>query len=398
MIHVCFSLYDKTGRYSKFTGTAMLSLFENTSSEVTVHILHDDTLTNENRDKFLELTNRYNQNLKFYNVEELCADKLNKYVELVPQVKNARVIKGAFFKFLIHEVLDKNIEKVIYLDSDIIVNLDINELWQINLGDHPIAAVLEKDNNTPISRYSDICRDGVVKEENYFNSGVLLMDLNIFREKDNEILSGIQFTSEHSRRSLADQDVLNYCFSTSFLKLHVKFNKIIKESRNQGVFSTIREIYHYAGGRVGLGLDMSDPFNRLWWSYFIRTPWFGVDTLDSIFKGATDSMLRPSDMSSGKVRLFIVDEEHAYQIERNFSVREEEEIIIVDIEDKDSVKKIVDLINSSRGKNEIFIGLPLSSKLGLMDIYEGKDFFDVSSFYSPVWGILQKNYDLILSM
>ena len=32
MIHVCFALYDKTGTYSRFTGTAMLSLFENSST------------------------------------------------------------------------------------------------------------------------------------------------------------------------------------------------------------------------------------------------------------------------------------------------------------------------------------------------------------------------------
>ena len=29
MIHVCYGLYDKDGRYSKFTATSMLSLFEN---------------------------------------------------------------------------------------------------------------------------------------------------------------------------------------------------------------------------------------------------------------------------------------------------------------------------------------------------------------------------------
>ena len=29
MIHVCFAQYDANGRYSKFTGTAMLSIFEN---------------------------------------------------------------------------------------------------------------------------------------------------------------------------------------------------------------------------------------------------------------------------------------------------------------------------------------------------------------------------------
>ena len=32
MIHVCFGLYDKTGGYSKFTGTAMLSIFENSNT------------------------------------------------------------------------------------------------------------------------------------------------------------------------------------------------------------------------------------------------------------------------------------------------------------------------------------------------------------------------------
>ena len=77
MIHICFGLYDKTGRYSKFTGTTMLSIFDNTNSEVTVHILHDNTLTQDNRDKFIYLAGRYNQHVKFYNAEELCADKIN---------------------------------------------------------------------------------------------------------------------------------------------------------------------------------------------------------------------------------------------------------------------------------------------------------------------------------
>ena len=51
MIHVCFGLFDKTGRYSKFTGTTICSIFANTKSEVTTHILHDDTLTADNREK-----------------------------------------------------------------------------------------------------------------------------------------------------------------------------------------------------------------------------------------------------------------------------------------------------------------------------------------------------------
>ena len=29
MVHICFAIYDATGLYSKFTGTALLSIFEN---------------------------------------------------------------------------------------------------------------------------------------------------------------------------------------------------------------------------------------------------------------------------------------------------------------------------------------------------------------------------------
>ena len=40
MIHVCFGLHDKTGHYSKFTGTAMLSLFENLNTPPVNHSPH----------------------------------------------------------------------------------------------------------------------------------------------------------------------------------------------------------------------------------------------------------------------------------------------------------------------------------------------------------------------
>lgn len=356
-------------------------------------------MTADNRDKFLELTNRYGQLVKFYNVDELCADKINSYVELVPSVNNARVSRGAFFKFLIPEVLDNDIEKVIYLDSDIIVNLDINKLWQIELADHPIAAVLEVDNNSPISMWSRYVRDNIVKEENYFNSGMMIMNLKVLRNEEDNILAGIKFRGEYPKFSLFDQEIFNQCFETRVINLPVKFNRIIKESRNSGIFSIDKEIYHYAGGKVGLSFDMSDPFNRLWWSYFIRTTWFSVDTLNKIFKGATDSLLKPSDMPSGKARVFIVDEAHAYQIERNFSVRDEEEVIVVDTESEDTLQRLTDLMDSGKGKKNFFIGVPnIVPKLEKMQFVEGKDFFNVSAFHSPAWANLTNNYNLILEM
>ena len=79
MIHVCFGLYDKTGHYSKFTGTTICSLFDNMTSEVTAHILHDNTLTQDNREKFFALADRYKQRVNFYNVDELWRKDLKNF-------------------------------------------------------------------------------------------------------------------------------------------------------------------------------------------------------------------------------------------------------------------------------------------------------------------------------
>ncbi|MBR6887897.1 MAG: hypothetical protein IKN16_05570 [Selenomonadaceae bacterium] len=141
MIHVCFSLYDKTGRYSKFTGTTVCSIFENTTSDVTVHILHDNTLTDDNRDKFIYLAGRYGQAVKFYDVEKLCADKIREMIALSSE--NSRFTVGALYRLFVPQVLPNTVNKIIYLDSDLIVNLDIKELWQIELDDKILAAVPE---------------------------------------------------------------------------------------------------------------------------------------------------------------------------------------------------------------------------------------------------------------
>ena len=142
MIHVSFGLYDKTGRYSKFVGTTMLSLFENTTAAVTVHLLHDHTLTTDNREKFLQLAARFGQAVKFYNVEDF-SDKLNEFIKYVPNVKSSHLSVGTMYRFLLPQILSPEIKKLIYLDADIIVNLDLNELWQIDLGEKILAAVPE---------------------------------------------------------------------------------------------------------------------------------------------------------------------------------------------------------------------------------------------------------------
>ena len=93
-------------------------------------------MTPDNRDKFIQIAERYGQAVQFHNVEELCADKIAEIRKSFLKIDKSRFSIGAFYRLLIPFVLPKTIEKAIYLDGDIIVNMDLNELgkliWKIN--------------------------------------------------------------------------------------------------------------------------------------------------------------------------------------------------------------------------------------------------------------------------
>ena len=70
-IHVALAIYDPSGTYSQHAGVVITSLFEHTSRPVTVHILHDDTLSDVNKLRFINTGKRFNQAIDLIiNVEE----------------------------------------------------------------------------------------------------------------------------------------------------------------------------------------------------------------------------------------------------------------------------------------------------------------------------------------
>lgn len=374
MIQVCYLIHDKDGLYSKFTGTSMLSMFENYNGGggVTVNILHDNTLTQDNKDKFCQIADQYNQQIKFYNVEELFADKIVELDKSFPDLKTSRISIGTFYRLFIMDVFPQDIEKVICLDSDIIVNLDINELWQIELENEPLAAVpssffikkyKETNWNNPNSL---ICRNGIVKWEDYFNSGVMLMNLKILRNEKETVSAGIKYEIEFGEKvTIKDQDIFNYCFASRAKKIPVKFNSLVRHIRMNNIqeIEISSRIYHYTSGSVSL--LMEDVYNKLWWEYYKKTPW----TFDENSLVRIDNELRKilrniyikqkkiardvSVMLAGKVRVFYIPAENLEQVKNIFEIGANEEIILAD--ENDSVEKLIESMKKFADKKAYFV-------------------------------------------
>ena len=297
-------------------------------------------------------------------------------------------------------------EKIIYLDSDIIVNLDIKELWQIELGDKIMAAVPEISSWKKIEEIKqafNMCNDGIVKCEDYFNSGVLPVNLNLLRKEENTIMDGLRFRMRNNPRywGYFDQDVLNYCFSTRILKLPVKFNRFSLAARLEKE-SSGKKIYHYAGASIGhgLGANMDDSFNRLWMDYFIKSPWFDSSTIGRLYeKARTDSqeaMINLSAAMSGKTRAFILFEKDLEALVKIFSVKNDEDILLVEV--GSPVKKIIDVMNALHNEKFFFIMLPDFQFLTAAGFVEGKDFLNVRNFLPETQDIITYSYPLIKAM
>ncbi len=411
MIHVCFSIFDEAGTFSKFTGTAMLSLFDNTNSGITVHVFHDKTLTQENRNKFSYLVGRYNQAVKFYNVEELFADRLAEIKNLFPNLDKIPFNKAALYKFFIPQALPDDIGKAIYLESNVIVNMDISNLWHVELGDKMLAAVGVNSIDPDFPLQDKIVADGFVKKENYFNAGVLLMNLKLLRGEEEKISEGIKFAAEHNYINFLDQTVLNYCFSTQALNLPVKFNRSTQIVRLEKE-SPGKKIYHYAGGSfgVGLGANMDDFLNRLWLSYFIKTPLFSAESLGRLYEQfqknrneMKDVPLKIAAIMPGKMRAFFIEPAKLKTMTAAFAIKPYEEVILA--ENEKSLKQLIEAMKTYKGMSVFFIltekflkkkfPIELLQREGFT---EDKDFVKAWNFLPDAQGVKFDSYSLLKTM
>ena len=336
MIHVCYGLHDKDGRYSKFVGTSIVSIFENTTADVTVHILHDNTLTPDNRDKFIYIAGRYGQQIKFYNVDQIAAKEIEEIKNKLPTAEYSRYTIGAFYRLIVQNIIE-SVDKIIYLDGDTIVNLDIKELWNINLANHPMAAVNESDMDFNFSKTKKtyfLINLGMVKEENYFNSGVIAINLEYLRNNDQILKTGYDLISKNISRTF-DQDILNFCFSDNYLKLPSKYNMFILTQQVVQNYPKIEKmIYHYAGGT--LTFNITDIFNRLWFQYFSKTPWFNEDMFGNIYAEILNmhnqhklDLISMTKLMAGKCRAFFTESQNAEFVKNIFAVTPKEEFIII---------------------------------------------------------------------
>jgi lipopolysaccharide biosynthesis glycosyltransferase len=147
-------------------------------------------------------------------------------------------------RLLLSDIL--KVPKVLYLDSDLVIDVDVLELDTFDFGGKAIAAVHGGFVRTEYEHDFYVNRLGLSPALASFNSGVLLLNLTLWREqhiRERCFELANRFPSE---LVTADQTILNGIFAGSFAKLPDKYNSTWSAHNEQQEVAG-RVIHHFVG-------------------------------------------------------------------------------------------------------------------------------------------------------
>ncbi|MBQ7788765.1 MAG: glycosyltransferase family 8 protein [Clostridia bacterium] len=224
IIPVFFSCDDK---YMPFLSVAIRSLIDNASKDYRYEIsVLNSGLKEENKQRILSMQDE-NLTIKFIDV----TSKLSRFGKLL-HTRDYYTI-AIYFRLFIPAMFPKY-KKAIYLDSDIVVLDDISKLYFTELDNNLLAGVSD-DVIASRPDFIDYAEKGVgIKHEKYFNSGMLLMNLDLMREIDIEERFAELLNTYHFPTVCPDQDYLNVICKDRVLYLDKGWNKMAINNNYEG--------------------------------------------------------------------------------------------------------------------------------------------------------------------
>ena len=200
----------------------------------------------------------------------------------VGPVKVGRVTTAAYFRLFLGSLLPDNVERIIYFDSDIVINGPIRELWNIDLQDHVLGAVVDAVQNPLMRARLDLVRARLEMSatSQYINTGVLLIDLRRWRT-DRIGEQALEFALRYPDRiTWLDQDALNHVLNGDFKQISEHWNfqshrmKIdLKKYAEARCNLRSAAVIHFIGSQKPWLYMCNHPMQSLYWKYLRQTEW-----------------------------------------------------------------------------------------------------------------------------
>lgn len=270
-IHIAMNLDEN---YAPHCGVTMVSvLHHNRSNKIRFHILGLD-LSHDSKARLGTIASKYGSEITFYDVDE-------KLVCDLPNMGEGIYIKpSSYIRLYLTDFIPADIDKILYLDCDLIVRHNLRELWETDIEGVALAAVENRIRNLDRGfRPYDYTR------YKYFNAGVLLVNITYWRKNNLKERFEDFIAKYYDRIDFHDQDVLNGVLYDSKTLLPEQWN-MMDFHLNKSVFALEPAIYEKYGRNPYIVhfTSSTKPWNTIKYRPYFEeyhklrrmTPWGGI--------------------------------------------------------------------------------------------------------------------------
>jgi len=247
--------------YSRYGAACIASLFKNTSSDFEIIIL-DTGITNKTRNQFERWAHKKSKVLRFIPITD------DSYLNFKEDDLSLPNDIQYYSRILAPFYASKESKKILYIDADIICLQDLSAIFNIELNDKTIGAVQDPYCQNFSGGISNFTTLNFSKDTPYFNSGVLIIDIQKWVE--NNITQKVLSTSRLNQVyvSFYDQYALNIVFMNNWTKLSSKWNELDDADEFNTIFK------HFAGPRKPICVYSTSKDKNLFFHYLRETPFY----------------------------------------------------------------------------------------------------------------------------
>lgn len=212
--NIAHIVYASDDKFAEILGVSLVSLYENSKDmeELVVYVL-DSGIKEKNKVKIESIAATYNMSIKWIKAQDI-----SKVLSM-----NVTVDRGSlsqYARLFVSIDLPKELDRILYLDCDIVIKKSIKELWNLDLHGQIIGALMDA--------FSNQYRANIDLKPNdiMFNSGVMLIDLNRWKEQkvEEQLLEFIKI--KNGRIQQGDQGALNAVLSHNTYCFEPRFNSV----------------------------------------------------------------------------------------------------------------------------------------------------------------------------
>lgn len=215
----------------------LTSIFFNTrNNSITFHVIAAGVEQKE-KEKIIKYIKGNIGTIIFYEIN-------NELIKDFVLPDNVHFSIATYYRLFFPSLVPQNLSKLLYIDTDTVVIGDLSELYEIGLK-NPVGAAMDTA-GVPVR--TDL---GLHSQADYFNAGVLLINLQLWREQ-NISENAINFINDFPEKiKWADQDALNAVLVDNWFKLDKRFNltfydiPAFLQKKNFNLFLKNKIIIHY---------------------------------------------------------------------------------------------------------------------------------------------------------